>query len=256
MSAVIEVRNLHKSYGAVPVLRGIDLEVVRGEVVCVIGPSGSGKSTLLQCLNGLEPFEDGAVTVAGQPIGWGPERGGARLRVPEGAMIAARRRIGIVFQQFNLFPHMSALANVMEAPLHVLKRPRAEVAQEARALLARVGLAHKMDAYPADLSGGQQQRVAIARALAQHPSILLLDEVTAALDPELVTEVLDAIRRLAADGMTMIVVSHEMAFVREVASRVVFMDRGRIVEVGTPAEIFERPQTERLKDFSAKILRH
>jgi polar amino acid transport system ATP-binding protein len=254
MSPVI-VRNLHKSYGATPVLRGVDLEIGRGEVVCIIGPSGSGKSTLLQCLNGLEPFEHGEVIVAGQHIGWGPERGGARQRVPERAMTLARQRIGIVFQQFNLFPHMTALGNVMEAPVQVLKRSRAEAEAEARDLLARVGLAHKVAAYPADLSGGQQQRVAIARALAMQPEVMLFDEVTSALDPELVGEVLAVMRRLAADGMTMLVVTHEMGFAREAAHRVVFMDGGLIVEQGPPDAVLVQPREERTRLFLGRVLR-
>lgn len=251
----VVVRNLHKSYGTTPVLRGVDLEVARGEVVCVIGPSGSGKSTLLQCLNGLEPFEHGEVIVAGQHIGWGPERGGARQRVPEREMTLARRRIGIVFQQFNLFPHLTALGNVMEAPVQVLKRPRAEAEAEARALLARVGLAHKAGAHPADLSGGQQQRVAIARALAMQPEVMLFDEVTSALDPELVGEVLAVMRRLAEDGMTMLVVTHEMGFAHEAADRVVFMDGGLIVEQGPPDAVLVHPREERTRLFLGRVLR-
>jgi polar amino acid transport system ATP-binding protein len=249
------VRNLHKSYGATPVLRGVDIEVARGEVVCVIGPSGSGKSTLLQCLNGLEPFDHGEVIVAGQHIGWGPERGGARARVPERAMVLARRRIGIVFQQFNLFPHLTALGNVTEAPVQVLKRPRAEAEDEARRLLARVGLSHKVNAYPADLSGGQQQRVAIARALAMNPEVMLFDEVTSALDPELVGEVLSVMRGLAEDGMTMLVVTHEMGFAADVADRVVFMDGGVIVEQGPPNDVLSRPREERTRNFLGRVLR-
>jgi polar amino acid transport system ATP-binding protein len=249
--SVIAVRNLHKSYGTTPVLRGVDLSVAKGETVCVIGPSGSGKSTLLQCLNGLEPFESGEVIVAGQHIGWG--RGGARI--PERQMTLARRRIGIVFQQFNLFPHMTALANVMEAPVLVLKRPRAAVEAEARALLARVGLAHKADAYPADLSGGQQQRVAIARALAMQPEVMLFDEVTSALDPELVGEVLAVMRGLAAEGMTMLVVTHEMGFAREAADRVIFMDGGLVVEQGPPEAVLGRPREARTREFLGRVLR-
>lgn len=254
-SPPIQVRNLHKSYGGVPVLRGVDLTVARGEAVCVIGPSGSGKSTLLQCLNGLEPFDHGEVIVAGQHMCWGPERGGSRTRVPEREMTAARRRIGIVFQQFNLFPHMSALANVMEAPVQVLRRPRAEVEAEARALLARVGLSHKAEAWPAELSGGQQQRVAIARALAMRPEVMLFDEVTSALDPELVGEVLSVMRRLAADGMTMLVVTHEMGFARDVADRVVFMDRGQVVEQGPPRQVLAHPREPRTQAFLGRVLR-
>lgn len=244
--AFLELEGVSATYGAQEVLSDVSLAIEKGEVVALIGPSGSGKSTLLRTLIGLTKPTRGSVKLAGQPIGYNDR---AALR-------QARDSFAIVFQQYNLFQNMTALRNVALAPEIVKKRPRAEVEKDAGDLLARVGLADKLGAYPDELSGGQQQRVAIARALAQRPSILLLDEVTAALDPELVTEVLDAIRKLAADGMTMIVVSHEMAFVREVARRVVFMDRGRIVETGSPKDIFERPQTDRLKDFSAKILRH
>ncbi len=244
--AYLELQGVSATYGAQEVLSDVSLAIEKGEVVALIGPSGSGKSTLLRTLIGLTKPTKGRVALDGRQIGY----------TDRAALRQARDSFAIVFQQYNLFQNMTALRNVALAPEIVKKRPRAEVEREAAELLGRVGLADKLRAYPDELSGGQQQRVAIARALAKHPSILLLDEVTAALDPELVTEVLDTIRRLAADGMTMIVVSHEMAFVREVASRVVFMDRGRIVEVGTPIEIFERPQTDRLKDFSAKILRH
>jgi polar amino acid transport system ATP-binding protein len=251
---VIRVRNLHKSYGTAPVLRGVDLDVARGEVVCILGPSGSGKSTLLSCLNGLEPFEHGEVIVDDQHMCWGPERGGARLRVAEREMVKARARIGIVFQQFNLFPHMSALANVMEAQVQVLKRPRADAEAKARALLERVGLAHKLASYPADLSGGQQQRVAIARALAMDPAVMLFDEVTSALDPELVGEVLAVMRGLARDGMTMVVVTHEVGFAREAADRVVFMDGGVIVEQGPPAAVLSAPSEARTQSFLSRVL--
>jgi polar amino acid transport system ATP-binding protein len=215
-------------------------------VIALIGPSGSGKSTLLRTMIGLTRPTRGRLMLEGTPIGYEDRT----------ALREARDRFAIVFQQYNLFQNMTALRNVAIAPEIVKRRPKAEVEREAAELLARVGLAEKLNAYPDELSGGQQQRVAIARALAQHPAILLLDEVTAALDPELVTEVLDTIRKLAADGMTMIVVSHEMGFVREVASRVVFMDKGRVVESGPPDQIFDRPQTDRLKDFCARILRH
>jgi polar amino acid transport system ATP-binding protein len=244
--AFLKLQDVSADYGGGEVLSDITLSIERGEVVALIGPSGSGKSTLLRTLIGLTRPSRGTVELDGAPIGYG-ER--AALR-------AARDRFAIVFQQYNLFQNMTALRNVALAPEIVKKRPRSEVERDAAELLARVGLADKLQSYPDELSGGQQQRVAIARALAQKPAILLLDEITAALDPELVTEVLDTIRKLAADGMTMIVVSHEMAFVREVASRVVFMDKGRIVESGAPADIFDRPRTERLKEFSAKILRH
>ncbi len=232
--------------GRTDVLREVSLEVAQGEVVGLIGPSGSGKSSLLRALVGLLKPRAGRVTVAGQALDYGSR---ASLR-------AARERFAIVFQQYNLFQNMTALRNVAVAPTLVKKRPSREVEDEARALLERVGLGAKLHAYPDELSGGQQQRVAIARALALRPDILLLDEVTSALDPELVTEVLDTIRALRAEGMTMLVVSHEMAFIREVASTVVFMDAGRIVESGPPARIFDAPESPRLRDFTAKILRH
>jgi polar amino acid transport system ATP-binding protein len=244
--AFLELQGLSSRYGAQEVLSDIDLSIQQGEVVALIGPSGSGKSTLLRTLIGLTPPTRGRLILDGEPLQYDDR---ASLR-------KARDRFAIVFQQYNLFQNMTALRNVAIAPEIAKKRPRGEVEREATALLERVGLGAKLDAYPDELSGGQQQRVAIARALAQHPAILLLDEVTAALDPELVTEVLDTIRKLAAEGMTMIVVSHEMGFVREVARRVVFMDRGRIIESGTPEEIFDRPQTDRLKEFCARILKH
>ncbi len=244
--ALLELKGVSARYGATEVLSDISLSVEQGEIIALIGPSGSGKSTLLRTLIGLTKPTKGTVVLSGREIGYNDR---VSLR-------QARDKFAIVFQQYNLFQNMTALRNVAIAPEIVKKRQRSEVIAEAKVLLGRVGLAEKVDAYPDELSGGQQQRVAIARALAQRPAILLLDEVTAALDPELVTEVLDTIRKLAREGMTMLVVSHEMAFVREVASRVVFMDRGRIVEAGSPADIFERPQTERLKDFAAKILRH
>jgi polar amino acid transport system ATP-binding protein len=244
--AFLELQGVSANYGAQEVLSDVTLAIESGEVVALIGPSGSGKSTLLRMLIGLTPPTRGQVRLDGQTIDY----------QDRAALRRARDRFAIVFQQYNLFQNMTALRNVALAPEIVKKRARAEAEKDAGELLARVGLGDKLGSYPDELSGGQQQRVAIARALAQKPAILLLDEITAALDPELVTEVLDTIRRLAADGMTMLVVSHEMAFVREVASRVVFMDKGRIVETGTPADIFGRPQTERLKDFAAKILRH
>jgi polar amino acid transport system ATP-binding protein len=232
--------------GRSDVLRDITLSVRQGEVVGLIGPSGSGKSSLLRALIGLLKPRAGRVTVAGQPVDYGSR---ASLR-------AARDRFAIVFQQYNLFQNMTALRNVAIAPTLVKKRRAAEVEAEARRLLEKVGLGAKLDAYPDELSGGQQQRVAIARALALKPDILLLDEVTSALDPELVTEVLDTIRALRDEGMTMLVVSHEMAFIREVASTVVFMDAGRIVESGPPGRVFDAPESQRLRDFTAKILRH
>ncbi len=240
------IDKLNADYGDAPVLRDVDLSVERGEIVSIIGPSGSGKSTLLRVLTGLLKPRAGLVSVAGVVVNYGSA---ADLR-------KVRNRFGIVFQQYNLFQNMTALRNVTIAPTIVKKRGSAEVEREARDLLTKVGLAHRMNAYPDEMSGGQQQRVAIARALAMKPDILLLDEVTSALDPELVAEVLDTIRLLANDGMTMLIVSHEMAFVSEIASKVVFMADGRVVEVGPPKQIFDAPQTERCADFVRKILRH
>jgi polar amino acid transport system ATP-binding protein len=245
--AFLSIAGLTVSYGGkADVLRDVSLEVERGEVVGLIGPSGSGKSTILRTLVGLMKPRAGRVSVAGAPVDYS-SRGSLRV---------ARDRFAIVFQQYNLFQNMTALRNVAIAPTLVKKRERAQVEAEARALLARVGLAEKVNAYPDELSGGQQQRVAIARALALKPDILLLDEVTAALDPELVGEVLDTIRALQRDGMTMLIVSHEMGFIREVASRVAFLDQGSVVEVGPPADIFDAPNSPRLRDFTSRILRH
>jgi polar amino acid transport system ATP-binding protein len=240
---VIEVCDLHKSFGELEVLRGIDLTVEAGEVVCVIGPSGSGKSTLLRCVNLLEQPTSGTVTVDG-----------AELTDPDCDIDAVRRRIGMVFQQFNLFPHLSALGNVTIAQRKVLRRSAAEAGRIARDNLERVGLADKVDAYPAQLSGGQQQRVAIARALAMGPAVMLFDEPTSALDPELVGDVLAVIRKLALEGMTMMVVTHEMSFAREVADRVVFMDGGVIVEEGPAAEVIGDPSNERTRTFLSRVL--
>jgi polar amino acid transport system ATP-binding protein len=242
----LEVSNLSASYGSLAVLHDVSLSFEKGEVVALIGPSGSGKSTILRVLMGLTPCTGGTAVLDGKPIDY---QSAASVR-------AARDRIAIVFQQYNLFQNMDVMRNVTIAPIKIKRRQRAEVEAEALKILARVGLAEKAHAYPDQLSGGQQQRVAIARALALKPEILLLDEVTSALDPELVNEVLDAIRSLARDGMTMLLVSHEMAFVREVASKVVMMDKGRVVEVGTPAGIFDNPKSDRAREFVGKILRH
>jgi polar amino acid transport system ATP-binding protein len=252
---MVQVSDLHKSYGAHLVLKGIDLAVGRGEVVSVIGPSGSGKSTLLSCINFLEPFERGEVLIDGAPIGW-TGAGPARHRMSERELNAARQRIGIVFQQFNLFSHMTVLQNVIEAPMQVKGLSRSEAMEIGRHQLDRVGLSKKASAYPAELSGGQQQRVAIARALAMQPSVMLFDEVTSALDPELVGEVLCALSALARAGMTMIVVTHEMAFAREVSDRVVFMDDGLVVEEGRPDEMLVEPREERTRAFLRRILRN
>ncbi|MCE0503973.1 MULTISPECIES: amino acid ABC transporter ATP-binding protein [unclassified Roseivivax] len=241
----LAVNDVYAKYGALEVLHGIAFEVDRGEVVSLVGPSGSGKSTVLRTLVGLTPVSRGSVEVDGTSIDY---RSGRALK-------AARDRMAIVFQQYNLFQNMNVLRNVTLAPTKVKGRNRREVEEEAMELLALVGMSDKAGAYPDELSGGQQQRVAIARALALKPDILLLDEVTSALDPELVNEVLDAIRRLAREGMTMLLVSHEMAFVREVSSKVVFMDKGRVVETGAPARIFDAPESDRARDFFGKVLR-
>ncbi|TWD74951.1 amino acid ABC transporter ATP-binding protein (PAAT family) [Kribbella amoyensis] len=240
---VVEIKNLNKSFGSTHVLRGIDFTVEQGEVVCVIGPSGSGKSTLLRCVNLLEVPQEGQVFVRGEEI-----------TDPDCHLDAARSQIGMVFQQFNLFPHLNVLANCTVAQTTVLKRKADEAEKIARSNLERVGLHDKITAYPAQLSGGQQQRVAIARALSMDPTLMLFDEPTSALDPELVGEVLTVMRKLALDGMTMLVVTHEMAFAREVADRVVFMDAGVIVEQGTPDEVIGNPQQERTKTFLRRVL--
>ncbi|MEV0318104.1 amino acid ABC transporter ATP-binding protein [Streptomyces sp. NPDC050658] len=239
----IEVRELHKSFGDLEVLKGIDLTVGRGDVVCVIGPSGSGKSTLLRCVNLLEEPTSGTVTVAGTEV-----------TDPDVDIDRVRRRIGMVFQSFNLFPHLTALENLTIAQRRVLRRGKEEAESVARAHLARVGLVDKERSYPAQLSGGQQQRVAIARALSMDPELMLFDEPTSALDPELVGDVLAVMRSLAQEGMTMLVVTHEMSFAREVADRVVFMDDGVIVEEGTPERVVGDPQHERTRTFLARVL--
>jgi polar amino acid transport system ATP-binding protein len=243
---VLEARGVTKSFGAHLVLDGIDLDVARGETVCVLGPSGSGKSTLLRCLNWLETPDSGMILLSGERIGL---RAGGNLRMNDAELARMRTRIGFVFQHFALWPHLTVLQNVAVAPLHVLGRPRAEVMDEARALLRKVGLSEKENAFPARLSGGQKQRVGIARALAMRPELLLFDEPTSALDPELVGEVLVVMRDLARDGMTMIVVTHEMSFARDAASRIVFMDQGRIVESGAPEVFFTQPRTDRARQF-------
>ncbi|GAA1610869.1 amino acid ABC transporter ATP-binding protein [Leucobacter chromiireducens] len=242
MIPIIETRGLRKSFGSADVLRGIDLAVAPSEVVCVIGPSGSGKSTLLRCLNRLERATAGTVTVDG-----------TELTAPRVDLDAVRTEIGMVFQQFNLFPHRTAIQNVALAPRVVRRIGRAAALDRARSLLAKVGLAERADAYPAALSGGQQQRVAIARALAMEPKILLFDEPTSALDPELVGEVLEVMQNLAEEGMTMVVVTHEMGFARRVADRVLFMDDGVIVESGPPERVFEAPERERTRDFLRQV---
>ena len=244
---MLALQSVYKRFGELEVLKGIDLEVSRGDVVCVIGPSGSGKSTLLRCINLLEPPDGGEILLEGK------ELSGA---VAAGDLDYVRRRVGIVFQQFNLFPHKTALENVSLAQEKVLERKRPEARRKSEDLLARVGLGDKLHEYPERLSGGQQQRVAIARALAMDPHVMLFDEVTSALDPELVKEVLDVMRELADEGMTMVVVTHEMGFARDVADRVVFMDGGVVVEEGPPAEVLDNPREERTKRFLGLVLEH
>ena len=250
---MVRAENVHKSFGHLDVLKGIDLSVRSGEVSVVIGPSGSGKSTFLRCVNHLEKINAGRIWVDGDLIGY-REYGGKLHELREKEVAAQRRAIGMVFQRFNLFPHMTVLDNVMEAPLRVRREPRAQVRDRAAALLARVGLADKTDGYPGQLSGGQQQRVAIARALAMQPKLMLFDEPTSALDPELVGDVLDVMRRLAEEGMTMIVVTHEIGFAREVGDTLVFMDGGVIVEAGKPREVLSNPRHERTQAFLSKVL--
>ncbi|WP_286178715.1 amino acid ABC transporter ATP-binding protein [Pimelobacter simplex] len=250
---MVDARAVRKVYGSHEVLKSVDLEVHRGEVVSFLGASGSGKSTFLRCINHLERIDGGEISVNGQLVGY-RRANGKKYELHRSQIALARRDVGMVFQRFNLFPHMTALENVMEAPVSVQHRSRAEVRAEAEALLERVGLADRQDHYPSMLSGGQQQRVAIARALAMKPALMLFDEPTSALDPELVGEVLDVMKSLAAEGMTMIVVTHEIGFAREVCDRVVFMDDGVIVEEGTPAEVFERPQHARTQSFLSKVL--
>ncbi|MBA4109575.1 MAG: glutamate ABC transporter ATP-binding protein [Leptothrix sp. (in: Bacteria)] len=240
----LNVAGVSKRFGSLQVLDNINLQVAPGETVCLLGPSGSGKSTLLRCINWLERPDSGRVLIDGQTIGVTGD-----VVMNDRALAAMRTRIGMVFQHFALWPHLTVLQNVMEAPLHVLRRPAQEVRAEAEALLRRVGLFDKRDAFPARLSGGQKQRVGIARALAMKPSLMLFDEPTSALDPELVSEVLAVMRDLAQESMTMVIVTHEMAFARDVASRIVFMDRGSVVETGTPEAFFTAPSTERARQF-------
>ena len=241
--SIVNIVALRKRFGTNEVLKGIDLDVKRGEVIAIIGKSGSGKSTLLRCINGLEVFQDGSLEVDGQPLKHGDAR----------AMRALRQHVGMIFQNFNLFPHLSVGRNVMLAPTLVKKRGGAEGEQSARQLLERVGLAEKFDAWPDQLSGGQQQRVAIARALAMRPSVMLCDEITSALDPELVGEVLRVVESLAEEGMTLLMVTHEMSFARKVSDRLVFMHAGRIHEMGPPEQLFGAPQTPELKQFLAAL---
>lgn len=252
-SGLVEIHNVHKAFHGVEVLKGIDLTVHPGEVVALLGPSGSGKSTLLRTINHLETVDAGSVTVDGEFIGY-ELRHGKLHELREREILQRRTQVGIVFQNFHLFPHLTALENITEAPLALTRLAKEDARRLALGLLERVGLAEKADAYPRQLSGGQQQRVAIARALALQPKVLLFDEPTSALDPELVGEVLDVIRGLAQLGTTLVIVTHEIGFAREVADRVVFLDRGRIVEQGTPDEVLSRPQHPRTREFLAKVL--
>lgn len=250
---MVRAEGLCKSFGRTSVLRGVNLEVLPGEVMCMIGPSGSGKSTFLRCINHLETVDAGRLWVDGELVGY-RQRGDKLHELGEREIARKRREIGMVFQRFNLFPHMTALGNVIEAPIRVRGESRPVALERGRALLDRVGLADKADAYPLQLSGGQQQRVAIARALAMQPKLMLFDEPTSALDPELVGDVLDVMRRLATDGMTMIVVTHEMGFAREVGDSLVLLDDGVVVEHGPPRDVIASPQHHRTQAFLAKVL--
>ena len=250
---MVKAEGVHKRFGRVEVLKGISLEVEAGSVMCMLGPSGSGKSTFLRCINHLEKIDAGRLSVDGELVGY--RQSGDRLHELRDSEICHKRaEIGMVFQRFNLFPHMTALENVVEAPIRVKRVPKQEALQRAHELLDRVGLADKLDSYPSQLSGGQQQRVAIARALAMQPKLMLFDEPTSALDPELVGDVLDVMRRLAADGMTMVVVTHEIGFAREAGDTLVFMDGGVVVEEGKPRDVLANPQHERTRAFLSKVL--
>jgi len=240
---MIAVKDVHKSFGALEVLKGVSFEVYKGQAVCLIGPSGSGKSTMIRCINALTPFQEGSIKVEGQEV-----------NDPDLDKLALRKKVGMVFQQYNLFPHKTALENIMMAPIHVLKQPKEEVRERAQRLVAKVRLSGKERQYPGELSGGQQQRVAIARSLAMEPDVILFDEVTAALDPETVKEVLLTIRELAEEGMTCILVTHEMGFAREIAHHIYFTDRGVIVEDGPPDEFFKHPRDPRTREFLSQIL--
>jgi polar amino acid transport system ATP-binding protein len=250
---MVRSQDVHKRFGRLEVLRGVNMEVAPGEVVVLIGASGSGKTTFLRCINHLERVDGGRIYVDGELVGY-RERNGRLVEDREREVARKRAAIGMVFQRFNLFPHLSAMGNVIEAPIRVKKVPRKEAEEAGRETLTKVGLGEKLSAYPSQLSGGQQQRVAIARALAMQPKLMLFDEPTSALDPELVGEVLDVMKSLAREGMTMIVVSHEMGFAREVADRAVFMDEGVVVEEGPPEEMFLRPVQPRTQAFLSKIL--
>ncbi|PYB69873.1 amino acid ABC transporter ATP-binding protein [Rhizobium wuzhouense] len=250
---IVRVSGVEKRFGDLQVLKGIDLDVYKGEVIVIVGSSGSGKTTFIRCINHLEKIQGGRIEVNGHLIGY-RERNGRLVEDAESNIARQRCEIGMVFQLFHLFPHLTALENIIEAPVHVRKVPRTEAIETARTLLARVGLADKANAYPAQLSGGQQQRVAIARALAMRPSVMLFDEPTSALDPEMIGEVLDVMKELAREGMTMIVVSHEMGFAREVANRVIMMHEGRIIEDAPPETFFTAPKHERTAAFLSRVI--
>ncbi|WP_281069191.1 amino acid ABC transporter ATP-binding protein [Paeniglutamicibacter terrestris] len=252
-TAMVEAKGVRKSYGNLEILKGIDLRVEHGSVTCLIGPSGSGKTTFLRCINHLEKINAGRLYVDGSLVGY-EERNGRLHEMRDKATAASRRASGMVFQRFNLFPHMTIMGNIIEAPIQVQGRPRKEIIAEAQVLLDRVGLGDRGRSYPQELSGGQQQRVAIARALAMKPKLMLFDEPTSALDPELVGEVLDVMKDLAEEGMSMVVVTHELAFARQVADHVIFMDQGVVVESGPPSQVLDDPQHERTKAFLSKVL--
>lgn len=251
---IIDAQGVHKAFGDLQILKGVSLQVRRGEVVVLIGASGSGKTTFIRCINLLEDIQGGTIRVNGRPMGYRERADGSLVRDSEREIARQRRDIGMVFQRFNLFPHMTALENIIEAPIQVLGVPRAQALEQARGLLARVGLADKASHYPSMLSGGQQQRVAIARALAMKPQAMLFDEPTSALDPETVGEVLQVMKELAEEGMTMVVVTHEMGFAREVADRVVVLDQGELIEQGPPEQIFSRPSHPRTQAFLSRVL--
>jgi len=249
---ILLARNVHKAFGRNEVLKGIDLQVAKGEVMCILGPSGSGKSTFLRCINHLEHTDRGRIYVDGELVGC-RERNGRLYELPDREICSARTKMGMVFQHFNLFPHMTVLENLIEGPVMVLKAPKEVAVERARRLLAQVGLANKESAYPRQMSGGQQQRVAIARALAMEPKLMLFDEPTSALDPELVGDVLAVMQDLARSGMTMVVVTHEIGFARSVAHSVVFIDGGVVVEAGPPGSVLDHPQNERTQSFLSKV---
>jgi polar amino acid transport system ATP-binding protein len=250
---MVEARGVRKSFGSTEILRGVDLRAERGSVTCLIGPSGSGKTTFLRCLNHLEKVNAGRLYVDGELIGY-QERNSRLYELKPRQIAKSRRKTGMVFQRFNLFPHLTVLENIIEAPVRVLNRPRSEVTAEAHTLMARVGLADRGESYPRELSGGQQQRIAIARALAMKPRLMLFDEPTSALDPQLVGEVLEVMKSLAEEGMTMVVVTHELGFAREVGDQIVFMDGGVVVESGSPAEVLGDPKQDRTRAFLSKVL--